>query len=549
MAQQHVEPKSLLTRWFNSTILDLCRQLRWSFLPPLMIYLAAGISGITAIVGTFFVKEYLGLSAAFLSGLAFWAGLPWALKMPLGHLVDLIWRWKGVLVYLGAALVTASLTIMYALVTSFSSMSAIMSVEAWYVLAMLLAPCGYVVQDAVADAMSVEAVPRIDASGNAISESDAKKLHTTMQTLGRIALISGLVCVALLNIFMFAGMEQSSQAAKADVYAQIYLLALAIPAISISGVLLAAFLKHRHKARLREAGLSEPEIRASIDRPGEETRPNYWYFGGGIAFVILTLAVGLGGLRFSQEIVFLGSMAIVLFLMSRLLKELDIDKARALVGTAIIIFVFRAVPLPGPGATWFEIDVLGFDQQFISVLTLITAGLTLAGMIVLRPLIASRTIAYIVALLTIASGVLALPNIGLYYGLHHWTAPLTFGIVDARFIAILDTAIESPLGQIAMIPMLAWIARNAPDNLKATFFAVMASFTNLALSASSLLTKHLNQLFVVAREVRDPVSGSILVAANYTSLGWLLITVAVVSVLAPLLTIAMVQRSRFRTQD
>jgi len=549
MVQQHVERKSLLTRWFDSTFRDLCRQLRWSFLPPLMIYLAAGISGITAIVGTFFVKEYLGLSAAFLSGLAFWAGLPWALKMPLGHLVDLIWRWKGVLVYLGAALVTASLTIMYALVTSFSSMSAIMSVEAWYVLAMLLAPCGYVVQDAVADAMSVEAVPRVDASGNAISESDAKKLHTTMQTLGRIALISGLVCVALLNIFMFAGMEQSSQAAKADVYAQIYLLALAIPAISISGVLLAAFLKHRHKARLREAGLSEPEIRASIDRPGEQTRPNYWYFGGGIAFVILTLAVGLGGLRFSQEIVFLGSMAIVLFLMSRLLKELDIDKARALVGTAIIIFVFRAVPLPGPGATWFEIDVLGFDQQFISVLTLITAGLTLAGMIVLRPLIASRTIAYIVAMLAIASGVLALPNIGLYYGLHHWTAPLTFGIVDARFIAILDTAIESPLGQIAMIPMLAWIARNAPDNLKATFFAVMASFTNLALSASSLLTKHLNQLFVVAREVRDPVSGNILVAANYATLGWLLITVAVVSVLAPLMTIAMVQRSRFRTQD
>ena len=549
MVQQHVERKSLLTRWFDSTFRDLCRQLRWSFLPPLMIYLAAGISGITAIVGTFFVKEYLGLSAAFLSGLAFWAGLPWALKMPLGHLVDLIWRWKGLLVYLGAALVTASLTIMYALVTSFSSMSAIMSVEAWYVLAMLLAPCGYVVQDAVADAMSVEAVPRVDTSGNAISESDAKKLHTTMQTLGRIALISGLVCVALLNIFMFAGMEQSSQAAKADVYAQIYLLALAIPAISISGVLLAAFLKHRHKARLREAGLSEPEIRASIDRPGEQTRPNYWYFGGGIAFVILTLAVGLGGLRFSQEIVFLGSMAIVLFLMSRLLKELDIDKARALVGTAIIIFVFRAVPLPGPGATWFEIDVLGFDQQFISVLTLITAGLTLAGMIVLRPLIASRTIAYIVAMLAIASGVLALPNIGLYYGLHHWTAPLTFGIVDARFIAILDTAIESPLGQIAMIPMLAWIARNAPDNLKATFFAVMASFTNLALSASSLLTKHLNQLFVVAREVRDPVSGNILVAANYATLGWLLITVAVVSVLAPLMTIAMVQRSRFRTQD
>ena len=42
-----------------------------------MVYLAAGISGLTGIVGTFFVKEYLGLSAAFLAALGFWAGIPW----------------------------------------------------------------------------------------------------------------------------------------------------------------------------------------------------------------------------------------------------------------------------------------------------------------------------------------------------------------------------------------------------------------------------------------------------------------------------------------
>ena len=101
-------------RWFEETFVDLARHLRWSYLPPLMVYLAAGISGLTAIVGTFFVKDYLGLSAAFLAGLAFWAGIPWALKMPLGHLVDVIWRRKGLLVYLGAVLIAASLGIMYA---------------------------------------------------------------------------------------------------------------------------------------------------------------------------------------------------------------------------------------------------------------------------------------------------------------------------------------------------------------------------------------------------------------------------------------------------
>jgi hypothetical protein len=126
---------------------------------------------------------------------------------------------------------------------------------------------------------------------------------------------------------------------------------------------------------------------------------------------------------------------------------------------------------------------------------------------------------------------------------------MTGGIVDARFIAILDTAIESPLGQVAMIPMLAWIARNAPDNLKATFFAVMASFTNLALSASSLLTKYLNEIFIVTREVRDAATGQITTPADYSALGLLLITVTVITVGLPLLTVFVIQRSPLRSRD
>jgi len=91
--------------WFADNILELVRAMRLSYLPPLLVYAAAGVSGLTEIVGTFFVKEYLGLSAAFLAALGFWAGIPWALKMPLGHLVDLIWRYKAGLVWLGAGLI------------------------------------------------------------------------------------------------------------------------------------------------------------------------------------------------------------------------------------------------------------------------------------------------------------------------------------------------------------------------------------------------------------------------------------------------------------
>ena len=103
-------------RFIDDTLIDLGRQFRWTYLPPLMVYVAAGISGLTGIVGIFFIKDYLNLSAAFLAGLGFWIGIPWALKMPLGHLVDLIWSRKNYLVFVGAGLIALSIIIMYGLI-------------------------------------------------------------------------------------------------------------------------------------------------------------------------------------------------------------------------------------------------------------------------------------------------------------------------------------------------------------------------------------------------------------------------------------------------
>jgi len=536
-------------RWIDGTFLDLGRQFRWSYLPPLMIYLAAGVQGLTAIVGTFFIKEYLDLSAAFLAGLAFWAGIPWTLKMPLGHLVDLIWRRKALLVYLGAGLITASILIMYGVIVHTESMSAILNPEVWFVIATLLAPTGYVVQDVVADAMTVEAVPTINEHGKPYGDDEIKVMHTTMQTLGRFSIIGGLAAVAALNITMFDGVEAMSEEMKISIYGDIYLMALAIPILSISGVILGGILLRRRARHLRELGEDHAAIDQLLFAPAAETSPNWWILGGSLVFAIFTLGMGVSQVPLAQEIIFAGSMAIILFLMYRLMLELEPDMRNALIGTAVIIFVFRATPLPGPGLSWFEIDVLKFDQQFLAVLSLIASLLTLAGMVILRPMMATRSIAFVIVVLTIAAAILSLPNIGLYYGLHEWTAARTDGVVDARFIAIIDTLIESPLGQISMIPMLAWIAKNAPPHLKATFFAVMASFTNLALSASSLGTRYLNEFYIVTREVRDRLTDAVETAADYGELGWLLITVALIGLVAPLLTVAIVQRSRLRTQQ
>ena len=169
-----------------------------------MVYVAAGISGLTGIVGIFFIKDYLNLSAAFLAGLGFWAGIPWALKMPLGHLVDLIWSRKNYLVFVGAGLIGLSIIIMYGLIVHTEIMASILKVETWFIISALLAPVGYVTQDVVADAMTVEAVPSTDDQGNKYSTQQIKIMHTTMQTLGRFAIIGGFVLVALVNVIMLS---------------------------------------------------------------------------------------------------------------------------------------------------------------------------------------------------------------------------------------------------------------------------------------------------------------------------------------------------------
>ena len=534
-------------RWLDRNLLELGREMRLSYLPPLMVYCAAGVSGLTGIVGTFFVKDYLGLSAAFLAALGFWAGIPWALKMPIGHLVDLLWRYKAGLVYLGATLIAASLLVMIGLIGNPDAMRAVMPIEAWFVLSVLLSPVGYVMQDAVADAMTVEAVPRLDAHGEPIPPEAVRLMHTTMQMLGRVAIIGGTVLVSLANVVMFQGSEALPEVEKVSIYLRIYELALIIPLLSVSGVLLGGFLKRREAKRLAALGRSRADIDRLLHDPEEKTTPNGWILGGSAVFVALTITVGLSGIEYGQEIIFAASFTIIGFMIARLLRELSPEAARTLLGTVIIIFAFRALPGPGAGASWWMIDELGFDQSFLSRLDLITSALTLAGLFLFRRFMAEKSIAQIVIFLTVATTALSLPIIGMFHGLHEWTAAHTGGVVDARFIAIANTALESPLGQVSMVPMLAWIANSAPPHLKATFFAVMASFTNLALSASQLGTKYLNALYTIAREVKDAATGAITTPADYGELGALLVTVTVIALVLPLAAILFTRLAGLRS--
>src|SRR5262249_18837442 len=145
-----------------------------------------------------------------------------------------------------------------------------------------------------------------------------KLMHTTMQTLGRVAIIGGGVLVALINIYVFSNVDQLTAADKAQAYREIYEMALVIPVISVLGVLLASVLRARERKRMRTAGMTTQAIHAALDEHPDKTAPNWWIIVGSLLFVVFTLTVGLSRFAYKEEIVFVGSMAIILFLMTRL---------------------------------------------------------------------------------------------------------------------------------------------------------------------------------------------------------------------------------------
>ena len=511
----HPNPWIRLLQWFRHDFFGIVHEMRLSYLPPLMVYFAAGVSGFTGIVESFFVKQELGLSAAFLAGLGFWVGLPWALKMPLGHLVDLFWRQKAFFVYIGATLMTASLLIMAALTGSKDQMARFLAPGTWYVISSLLSPIGFVLQDVVADAMTVEAVPSRTEKGDPIPETELQRMHITMQTLGRIAIIGGSALVAGLGGWL----------AKTLSYQVMYELALLIPVISVLGVTLGQFSTRRRRLQLKRSGMTESEIRAALHTGNPESTPNWYILGGSAAFVMISLALGLSDIALKKEAILFGSLAVIAFLIAQLLKDLEPVKRREIIGIAIVIFIFRAMPGVGAGASWWQIDVLGFDEAFFGTLRQISSILAIIGLFALRGWMSRRPITYLVVFLSVYNAVMMLPFIGMYHGLHHWTeAHLGIG---ARTIAIIDTMADSPLGQVVMVPMLAWIAREAPTDQKATYFAVMAAFTNLALSAANLGTKYLNRIFVVER-------------GKYDELGGLMVTAAITGLILPPTTVLLV---------
>jgi len=474
-------------------LLTPIRAFRMRYIPLLLIYFSYGSGVFTAIAENFWVKDSLDMSAANLAELAVWLGVPWTVKMIFGSLVDSVNIFgsnRKSYVYIGAVLITISSLMMIAVVGDYAIVEDF-SKKAVYVFASVIAVVGFVMQDVVADTMTTEVIDKTQ------SQEKINQELATIQVLARLSLgfaifITGWIGGELADVFH-------------DNREVVFKIALFVPLLSILGVTLVKL------------------------NPVPVSPVNKQVLFGGLLFAIFIVFMGYNDVPYSQEIVFVISLSVVLYLLSDLINDLEADTIRHIKMAMIIIFVYRAMPSVGAGLSWWEIDILGFDESFFAKLSAIGGGIALLGMWFSAKFIIKRDIAEVLIFLTIIGTLLSLPILAMYYDIH------TMLGFDARTVALVDTAMASPFDYIAQVLMLTLVAIYAPEGKKGTWFALMASLMNIALSAGGLFTKYLNQMFVVTREVAT--DGVIITAQNYSELGSLLWVVIIIGFVVPIITI------------
>jgi hypothetical protein len=478
--------------WLESLLRPILA-FRLRYVPVVMVYFAYGALGLLDVTRDLWIKERLTLTPAELAGIAVWLSLPWTVKMVFGELVDTVpifGSQRRVYILIGAAFTASG---MVTLAGAAGGWLVFARPDQLYVLGALLIVVGTVIQDVVADAMSTEVVPRVDEAGNPRPVADIRAELGMVQVLGRLALSLGILSVAGLSGWL-AGMFS---------HQTVFLMALVVPAISITG----AFLRR-----------STPR----------EPRPIDWrILGGGLAFGAIVVSLGMSAVPLAQEIIFVLSMTVICGMLVFVTRELEHKTRLAILYSSIIIFAFRATPAVGDGYFWWTLDVLKFDAEFYGVLRQTGAVLAVAALWMFSKQITEYSVTVVLFWIAVAGTVLSLPNIGLFYGLADWTEA-TFGF-GARTIALVDAAAASPFAQLSIVPLLTLIAYYAPAGHRATWFALMASLMNLALVAGQLQTKYLNQIFVVQR-------------GEYSELGVLLIVVVSLGFLIPIAAIALLAR-------
>lgn len=443
-------------------------------LPLLIVYFCVGLSGMTTIAETLFNKDFITLDAAQLISLGIWTSLPWSIKILFGSTIDSMQLFgnKRKSYIIAANLMILLSCIMMVDMASTKYLTKLLGEYGALVAAGLLSSVGTVIARLVADILAIE---------TAKTDEEKAKFQVNIR-----------------NAFVAGGLVGAVIAGPLATHfsvATVFAMSMICPLISIACIL---------PLKIRSSN------RASVDS---------FQMAFSIVFSILCTGAALSlSDASSQLVIFFLTLFSVSFLLGKQLIESQMsrDLKKYLVVSLVAIFLFRTTPGVGPSLRWYYMDQLGFDASFLGFLNVIGASVSLALMWFLRDYMATANTKKVLVWLTVALTILGIPDILIYYG---YT-----GGISARHLVLIDNATSVAMAQLAMVPLGVIVAQCAPENKRATYLALTSSLMNLALVVGDLITKWLNQAFIVTR-------------TDFTQLGSLMIWSLVISTALSLLGI------------
>jgi hypothetical protein len=452
------------------------------------VYLTTGLAGLASVTSTLFMKDIVTLSAAQLISLSIWVGLPWSIKMVFGTLIDgvpIFGSNRKAYIYLGNLLIVLGTLGM----VDHASTQYIFNLVGEYMgllLTGLTTTIGVVTADIVADTMAIEVV----------EESDPKmrdKELGMVQVLSRLFLSTGILIGAAITGPLATNLEPHI----------VYLLVLICPLIAVIATSIAP-------TQLQDT------LKPVLNKP---------ILIGGLVYGGLCILAGAFLGEYAQISVFIIAMTALLLMMKSLLKEMPENMVKSFVMAMLAIFMFRVVPGIGPAGSWFYIEQLGFSANFLGTLSIVGAVSSFVVLWLLADSITNHSIFKTMSILIFMVTLLSLPDILVYYNVHNMLG------VNAKTLILADTAMIGPMGQLSMIPLGVLIARNAPRQSRAVYIALTASLMNISLVAGDLITKFLNDIFIVTR-------------TDFSQLGYLMVTSLTLSTVLSIMGLVILRRSK-----
>lgn len=466
-------------------MLSIFKEFKKIYWPIIFIYFAAGFAALDAVTWIFLKKDFFTFSAPQWITISIFASLPWSIKLVYSAFIDsfsLFGNRRKSYIALGAVLMAiGNFGILDIL--QFHLLDKVIDTFSLLSLSAFLISSGIVISDIVADTLCVELVEKTD---------DILKYQKDLGTLAvfsRMAQIIGGVAAASITGYL----------AKHFSATQVYLVWFIIPIVTFLGTV--TYKPVRFIAQ------------TNVDKR---------IFISSMLFGIAILAINfIFESELAQIYMFFLSLMFVTTLMFTLVRHLPKSDLYTFAFAVIAVFCFRVVPSPSEPTQWWMANGLHFDEAFFGHLRLTS---TIAGFLVLigaSNFIRTSSIRKTLIILSIADLALNLPIIGVYYGWHE-----TLGL-SAKTVMLLDTAAASPVGNLAMIPLSVLLAQYTPDERRATYTAVTASFVNIALMAGDLISRKLAKEFIVTPK-------------DFSRLGHLLVISLLVSIIFNLVGISII---------